>query len=414
MNNPTTKIKTHRVTIWNMAARNIRRRPQRSFLSASAIGIAAMTMVLLLSMLAGMRLDMAQQIKRYTTGDIIIQAIGANRPGQPAGQTYVTNLQAIRDQVQAVPAVAKTSPRLTGMASVWIDGEMAIFPLTGLDFSSDPMNLSDFLPAGAQIPASGSRETLVTTALATRLGLSQGQKFEIIIQTARGSSNGMTLTISGIINPANDHFSTAQIFVDFATAARLVKLQDAADSLLVNLKPKSPLSDSLTQIQAAVPGVEVQLWSQNSLTYGFMEMAGIMYNFMGVFFFCLASTVIINTMLMVVLERSREIGTLAALGMERTTIRRLFLAESAILSAIGAACGTLAGLVLGLVLNHYGLDFSAAMQGMQFNINPVLRPVVEPWALLVVFVTATLVSTLFTLLPVRRINSLKIVDAIRS
>jgi putative ABC transport system permease protein len=404
------------VGIWSMAGRNIGRRPRRSFLTALAIGLAALTMVALLALLMGMKDDMASNIRRYFTGDVLVQAKDYQRQGTKKSGQVVENAVALQSAIAALPGVAGASPRIQGGASVFAGDESVIFGFFGMAFATDPARLADFLEPGGRLPVPGAREALLSHQLAARLGLKAGDSLTAITQTRRGSSNGMSFKVTGIVGPAATVLDGSWLFTDIATARRFTRFDDGATGILVSLAPGASTDAVAAEIGKLLPAggaLQASPWDQNDATYQLMDIAEAAYNFIGLFFFALASTVMINTMLMVVLERSREIGTLAALGMDRSRIIRLFLAESGILCGIGAAIGCLLGSALSLLLGAVGIDFSEAMSGMNVSASPILRPKLEIWIPFLVFFLATAVSTAFTMLPVSRINRMDIVASLR-
>jgi len=404
--------------IWTMALRNVARRPRRSFLSIVAIGMASLTVVCLFALVAGLRLDQAQNLQRYSSGQILVEDGGLYRAGAQALSLAIPQATDLKARFESVPGVVSASPRVSGAASVFVDGDAVFFPFLGMDFSTDPMNLSEFLGSGGKMPSAGEREALVSTGLAEKLGLRVGSRFEILTQTLRGSSNGMTMTVTGIVHPGLGAFQTPWLFTSVETARRLVHLGDGATSILIRLTPDADPRTTAPKIQAVVDqggpqGVFARPWFEGSASYSLLELAQVMYAFIGLVFAALASTVVINTMLMVVLERSKEIGMLGALGMEPRTIRNLFLAEGAILSGIGAAAGAVVGTVISIVLGITGLDYGEAMKGVQIEVTSIIRPHLDPWLPLEVFLLCTAVALLFTLVPVARLKKMPIADAMR-
>ena len=404
--------------LWTMAVRNISRRPRRSFLSIVAIGLAALTMTFLLSLVAGIRADMGSNIQRYLTGQVLVEDRGMARSGTLPLALAIGTLPEVMKPLAAVPGVASLSPRITSGASVFQDGDAVFFSLMGMDFTTDPMRLQDFLLPGGTLPVAGERGALISNGLADKLGLKVGDTLTAVTQTLRGSSNGMTFTVSGLVHPGLAAFQVPWLFTSLPTAQRFTKLSQGATSLVITASPgtdSAALAGKIQQTldQVGFPHLASRPWFQTSTTWGLMDLAGIVYGVMGLIFFALASTVIINTMLMVVLERSKEIGMLAALGMDPRQIRWLFLAESAILSGIGAVGGTLLGCLLSLVLGITGLDFTESMKGVDMEVSNIFRPVLEPWTPLLVMVVAVTVALVFTLVPVQRLKNMQIVDALR-
>lgn len=403
--------------LWTMAVRNLTRRPRRSVLSALAIGVAALTMTMMLSLIAGIKADLAGNIHRYSTGDVLIEDRGLFKAGARPLSLAITDAPALAESLSNIPGVASVAPRITTGASVFQDGEAVFFSLLGLDFGSDPMGLPEFLLPGGRLPVRGERQGLISTGLAEELGLKVGDTLTAVTQTVRGSSNGMTITVTGIVHPNLGTFQVPWLFVSLETAQRFVKLTDGATGLLVTARPGTdaaalaralqPVAESHRESLAARP------WFETSATWGWMAYMDLIYGFIGLVFFALASTVIINTMLMVVLERSKEIGMLAALGMGDRQIRNLFLAESAVLSGLGALTGAVLGCGLVVVLGITGIDYTEAMKGVNMGVSNVIRPQLEAWNPIVVTVVACGVAVAFTLVPLARLRKLKIVEALR-
>lgn len=407
-----------KTTLWTMALRNVARRPRRSLLSIVAIGLAALTMTFLLSLVAGIKADMASNIQRYFTGQILIEDRGMVKEGVRPLSLALRDVETLQIGLATVPGVVDSSPRITSGASVFQDGDGVFFGLLGLEFATDPLKLQEFLLPGGSLPIEGERQALISNGLAGKLGLAVGDTLTAVTQTLRGSSNGMTFTVTGIVRPGLGAFQTPWLFTSLETAQRFVKLDEGATSLLVTTTPGTDVPRLAGALQHLVVGsgndsLTARAWFETSTTWGLMDLAGIIYGFIGLVFFALASTVIINTMLMVVLERSKEIGMLAALGMDPRDIRNLFLAESAVLAGIGAIGGAILGSLVSIALGYTGLDFTEALKGVDMAVSNVFRPILEPQTPVIVAVLATTVALLFTLVPVSRLKKMQIVEALR-
>ena len=122
---------------------------------------------------------------------------------------------------------------------------------------------------------------------------------------------------------------------------------------------------------------------------------------------------IVNTTMMVIFERRREIGTLEAMGMHGREVVRLFFSESLILGTIGAAVGLVLGVAVAGVLGNVGIDLGSSLQGVDFELSPVLYPVLNLRSTGVVFVLAILVSGITSYIPTRRITRIQPVAALR-
>ena len=129
----------------------------------------------------------------------------------------------------------------------------------------------------------------------------------------------------------------------------------------------------------------------------------------------IAAVGIINTMLMAVMERIPEIGTLKAMGFKNTGIVRMFIYEGGIIGAFGSALGCLIGLLISIYLVHVGLDFSSVFEDMDivYPMKFIIKGEIDYVNLLYVFLFGVLVSVIVTLWPIRKATKLEPVDALR-
>ncbi|MBN2511018.1 MAG: FtsX-like permease family protein, partial [Spirochaetales bacterium] len=142
-------------------------------------------------------------------------------------------------------------------------------------------------------------------------------------------------------------------------------------------------------------------------------IADIMYTIMAFFFFALASTVIINTTMMVIFERMREIGTISAMGMKGREIVSLFFTEAFYLGLIGSAAGVLLGIGLTLLLGTTGIDYTSSMEGIEFEVSSIIYPRLDLRSTLGTFLYSLAISSLASILPTRRAAKIEPVEALR-
>jgi putative ABC transport system permease protein len=128
----------------------------------------------------------------------------------------------------------------------------------------------------------------------------------------------------------------------------------------------------------------------------------------------LGAFIISNIMMMVVLERKREIGIMKALGLNRRETLWLFLTEGALMGSIGSGVGAVFGFLLCWVFSVYGIDFSSAVGSLTFPIDPVFYSVVNPLGIVGMFCIGLFVSMVVSYLPSRRAARLDPVEAIKA
>ena len=150
------------------------------------------------------------------------------------------------------------------------------------------------------------------------------------------------------------------------------------------------------------------------IAYGLEMMDTTMYILMSIIVFALLFG-IINTLMMSILERKRELGVLLAVGMPKSSIRIMIVLESIIYGLIGAPIGIFLGYLTMLYYGHFGLDLSSFAQGMEaFGYDPIIYLSVEPKYYFIYSIFILIATIIGGLYPSRIATKLNPIDAIRS
>lgn len=401
------------------AWKNISRNKRRSLLSGVAIGVAAMSIVMLFSLLAGMTQDMRNNLKSYYNGEIRI------RHGRFSEYERFNPLHLMVDGgellpvLDAFPGVEQVRPRITFPSSFYIEGSQ--FPAVGVgadwEREADSIDWESVVVKG-RLPEKGQNEMLLGGLLAQDLGLKLGDKVTVMSTTGARGTNAITLEITGLASFPLGQMNTTYFWVALERAQYFLRMGEGVQEILITAEKGVSAQSLIPGITEAVKGgaaeePEVSFWKDISTTYGLMAMAQTVYYFVAAFFFILGSTVIINTTIMVIFERMREIGTLSALGMRGSELTRIFFLEGTFISAIGGLAGVLAGVVFTLILSQVGIDFTDAMSGMEFEMSSVLYPRLNIVTVIFVYIYAVAIAALATFFPSRRAARILPVEALR-
>ena len=203
-------------------------------------------------------------------------------------------------------------------------------------------------PVAGKVMSGEAEEVYVGAPVAKILRLSVGDSVSLLIQTEAGAMNSVDAVVCGIFRKGAPWYDNT-FFLPLEAARRL---GDAADGV-TNIKLRSAgsrrnLEDTRATLQAVVGGVSPGTSVQSAEEAGRFAFSIIQANeasltILSVFLFLAASVGIVNAMLMSVHERTREIGTIRAMGMRRDGVVRLFLLEGLALGVVAAAIGVLAG-----------------------------------------------------------------------
>lgn len=402
------------------AWRNMWRNRGRTILSASAVFFSTLIVCFVLALETGYIDDMISNIRRHVTGDIRIMNRDylLNERISPL-QFFIEDTEGILAGLSSIPGVASATPRSEFGVSIYRNGEQIPARAIGIDFETSPLlsGPNDRVIQGGA-PEAGSSGILVSKGLADELGLVPGNKITAIARTAISGSNGKTFTVTGVIAMADTDFSGRVFFLDWRTAGEYLRMGHNALQIQVFLTDRRAEETVLRTVSAGLAArtetLDATLWHKVSGMYGFLKMAGIIYAVYGAIFYALAGTVIFNTTMMSVLERKREIGTLGALGMERGRIVRLFIAESALIAALGTVAGLIVGGSIVAVTGRIGFDLEALygsdMKG--FGFSRMIYPSLAPGQYALIFCMGVLISLVACALPARMAAAVEPADAL--
>jgi putative ABC transport system permease protein len=404
-----------------IAFRNIRRNRRRSLLSGSAIALATMFITLMFSILAGMMNDYRSNVVRYVTGHVRIRnaEYDENEELNPL-HLSVNGYEEVVSRLESEEGVRTAAPRVRLHTALYRDEEVYGGIGLGVDFARERelMRIDESLQEG-RLPAAGAQEMLLSAGLAEELGVTVGDKLTLLAKNKYMGLSGMTFSVTGIASFPVAVFNDSFFLLPIDTAGKFLKMPGEATEVLVLLDDP----DQVNRFAARADGllkemgrtsVRARPWIGIGRMYSIVQLADTAYQFIALVFFILGSTVIVSTTMMVIYERMREIGTVAAMGMTPNEIVRLFFLEAFFIAVLAAAAGSLAGIGITIPLSRTGVDLSGPMEGMSFEISAVLYPQLNLRSTLFVYLFSVAVSSLASFIPSRRAARIEPVEALRA
>ena len=193
-------------------------------------------------------------------------------------------------------------------------------------------------------PDHPERVASLSEGLVEMLHLSVGGQAQVLVNTLSGQANALDITLGKSFNTGNAGSNDKFAFVSLTLARSLLDAQGRADGLTILLddaKQTEAMRDHLlAKLKAAGFDVEIMTWQDLSDFYN--QVHG-MFDMIFGFIFSIVLTVVVmsvaNSMGMTVIERTREIGTLRAIGLKRGGVVRLFTTESMLLTLLGCFTG---------------------------------------------------------------------------
>jgi putative ABC transport system permease protein len=213
--------------------------------------------------------------------------------------------------------------------------------------------------------------------LADLMGAKLNSKVTLQFQTPAGDFFPISFRVGGIFKTKSGFYDQSTVFVRLSDIRANAELSEAGVQEIAILTDDFTRTDEYkSTIAQAAFGLTTQTWKEIAPEIGYAyELIDIfLFIFMGIIMLALAFG-ILNLMLMAVLERTRELGMIMALGMNRGRVFRLIMLETVMLAMTAAPFGLLLGGVTVSILSHTGVDLSIVSQGLAaFGIDTVIYP----------------------------------------
>jgi len=224
---------------------------------------------------------------------------------------------------------------------------------------------------------SRSKQIVIGEELAEQLKADVKTKLVVNLQTSDGSLSGGVFRVVGIYRITNSTFENTVAFVKKDALAELTGLDPAsAHEIAIRLDDNRGVGPLVDQLSQKYPGLSVMSWKQIQPDLGMItQWLDVMLYFIMVIILLALGFGIVNTMLMVVMERVKELGMLMAIGMNRLKVFAMIMLETIFLSITGGVIGmVVAGLMIRYFGNH-GINLESFAQGFEaIGYNPMLYP----------------------------------------
>lgn len=320
----------------------------------------------------------------------------------------ISGIEGVKGVTQRTIAMGMLA-NATGSTGVQING---IEP----DSENAVSQLKSKLQEGTYFESKKANAVLIGAKLAKKLKLKLRSKVVLTFQDKEDNLVSAAFWVEGIYQSFNTALDERNIYVSIHNLNTLLVMQDEAHEIAVLLQ-----NDELTPIikntlSTRYPQLKVQDWKEISPETGLilttMGQASIV--FVVIILLALAFG-IINTMLMAVLERTREIGVLMALGMNRLKLFTMILSETIMLVMVGCPFGLLLAWGVIKFLSKNGIDLTAvAGNAMQdFGFSNVIYPDLPAGQYLQILILVTITALISAIFPAIRALRLKPVEAIR-
>ena len=403
--------------IISLSWRNVWRNKLRSSVILSAVGIGIFAGVFTWAFYAGM---VHQRIETaISTEASNIQIHPVHYLEDPHVKNYIENSDKIINNISKYPEVKGVSGRVLISAMIMSAEQGTGVLVMGVDPEKEKSvtNIYTKITDGAYFEGIKRNPIVLGRKLADKLKLKVRSKVVVTLQQLDGTIVKDQFRVAGIYDISNSMYEEMYVFVRSKDLSQLIQIDPSASHEIAVKLYDNQLEDQVfAKIKSDYPAYDVKLWRELmpevSLVEDTMDISMIFIMVIILFGLCLA---IINTMLMAVLERVKEIGMLMAIGMNRKRVFSMIVMETIFLTITGTVVGIITASIISIIFNHVGIDLAsgkAAYESMGYD--TMVYPIISLKIIVEVTIMVIIASLLSAIYPSIKALKLKPAEAIRS
>lgn len=407
----------------SIAWRNVMRNKKRSFITAFAIAFGLAALILMWSLFDGVYPAMIDNMTSMFMGHMEIAT--PEYIERPALENAVEDGEPLIEAARTHPNVEAYSPRLRVFGLVSYGDNSVGAAIVGIEPELEKnfgrLASDKYIVDGEFISDDDVKGAVIGATLAKNLDVRLNERILFLTQGRYREMAYSLLEVKGIIKTNVPEMDASMLFVRRADLAgsEVLDLPEGITDLAIRVKDQDLLDETQEELQQAVGGkIQVRTWKEIvpwieqalelDIAFGYIVLA---------ILFIIVVAGILNTVLMSVMERTREFGIMQALGTKGSQIGLVVSLEAIMLGLIGLIFGAIFGTAITLILSQTGIDLYGAMDESfvgQFYMEPIIYPQLSLEHLTINCVIVMIMVILVSLYPARKAAGMQPVEAIKA
>jgi putative ABC transport system permease protein len=351
--------------ISSVAWRNIWRNKIRSTVVITAITLGICAGVFSTAFFNGMAEQRIKKVIQTETSHIQIHHPEFRQSTDMS--SFIPDATHISDKIRQIPQVLGVSNRIVVFSMVASAETASGVKIVGLDPDNEIQvtNLNTRIVDGSYFEGIRKNPVVIGKKLADKLKVKVRSKVVITLQDMEKNITAGAFRIAGIYDTDNFAFDEANIFIRYSDMARLLSFpENACHEIAIKVSDADFTQEIQQNIKTIIPDMEVLSWTELSPEMKYLTEAMDLYMNIFIIIILLALLFgIINTMLMVVLERIKEIGMLMAIGMNKLRVFSMIVLETVFLSLTGGVIGVLMGSLISKYFETHPISLAMWREG---------------------------------------------------
>lgn len=398
--------------IAKIAWKNIWRNRLRSSVVIIAIAMGVWAVLFLNSLTSGITRAYINDAVNYNLSHIQI-----HNPDYLDERKLSNDMPVSFQRLDTIESIKYWSDRMLvdGMVSSSKGAQGVTIRGVNLEKENNIIQLASLVVDGDYLSDQGRNPVLIGKKLAEKLGVKIRQKIVLTFQSKNGDIVAGSFRIQGIYKAKNAQIESSNLYVRKSDLARIAEVETTHEVaiLLDNMESVEAIEQEL---KSDFPKQSVQTFKEISPDMDLYD-SQIKVSQMIIMVIVMLALIfgIINTMMMAVLERIRELGMLMAIGMNKVKVFLMIVLETIMLGIVGAPLGMLLGWLTLQYFGKHGIDLSNYSAGMrEFGMSEMLYPYLEQGTFIELAVAVFVTAFLASLYPALKAIRLRPVEAIRT
>ncbi len=403
------------MTLVRMAWRNLWRNPRRTLITLFSMIFGLTMMIVGYALSDGMLDQMVHYATLLGTGHVQV-----HHPEYLEDHSLYDTMPDTPEAIAAASGYGRAAPRIFATALISSGKQSAGGQLWGIDpaMEQNVTELHLHLLEGRWLTPEAREQVVLGKNIARTLSVRSGDEIIVLTQAADGSLGNNIYTVSGVFKSIGEAIDRGGVFMHIDDLSELIVLDGRIHEIAVRLAEPEKLDEARAAIQELLDPQQYRVEDWRQLFPELSEYLRISSSSMWIMLlviFAVAGLGIVNTQLMALFERTREIGIMRALGLGPLSVAGLILIETIYLAIISAAAGGVTGSLWSLHLEKNGWDISWMGGSFDFigvAFDPHMYATLTLDAVLQCVAIMFIVVLVVTLYPVFRATRISPVDAI--
>jgi len=284
------------------------------------------------------------------------------------------------------------------------------------DAEKNITNVHQSMVKGSYFNSVKSKPAIIGEKLAEKLKIDVKKKIYLTFVDKDGNQQRLKLKVEGLFKTASSLFDRTNIYMKQQDLQKILNDKSAIHEIGIICEDLALVNNLAEVINVESPNNKAETWGQIAPELGFAQeiMGSVIYIFMGIILIAL-SFGIINTMLMAVLERKKELGMLMSVGLNKRKVFLMVVFETIFISVVAAPIGIFLSYMLISYFGNHGIDLSSVGQGLEeLGIQTRVYTKLSFGNYINISILTLVVTFLSSLIPARRALKLNPAEAVRA